>query len=84
MFDDDAASLEVPEIADNITEIKRVVREPGYRTKMAVISQDPKIDCIGACVGGRHPKPGSTRTNGSPSISRRPIASRPSWRPAMR
>jgi len=45
--------LEVPEIADNIIEIKRVVREPGYRTKMAVISQDPKIDCIGACVGVR-------------------------------
>ncbi|MEW6073072.1 MAG: transcription termination factor NusA [Planctomycetota bacterium] len=45
--------LEVPEIADNIIDIKRVVREPGYRTKMAVISQDPKIDCIGACVGVR-------------------------------
>ena len=45
--------LEVPEIADEIIEIKRVVREPGYRTKMAVISQDPKIDCIGACVGVR-------------------------------
>ena len=45
--------LEVPEIADDIIEIKRVVREPGYRTKMAVISQDPKIDCIGACVGVR-------------------------------
>lgn len=46
-------ALEVPEIADGIIEIKRVVREPGYRTKMAVISQDPKIDCIGACVGVR-------------------------------
>ena len=45
--------LEVPEIADAIIEIKRVVREPGYRTKMAVISSDPKIDCIGACVGVR-------------------------------
>ncbi len=45
--------LEVPEIADNIIEIKRVVREPGYRTKMAVLSSDPKIDCIGACVGVR-------------------------------
>jgi N utilization substance protein A len=45
--------LEVPEIADGIIEIKRVVREPGYRTKMGVISQDPKIDCIGACVGVR-------------------------------
>ncbi|MEM7516430.1 MAG: transcription termination factor NusA, partial [Planctomycetota bacterium] len=45
--------LEAPEIADNIIEIKRVVREPGYRTKMAVLSADPKIDCIGACVGVR-------------------------------
>jgi N utilization substance protein A len=45
--------LEVPEIADGIIEIKRVVREPGYRTKMAVSSADPKIDAIGACVGVR-------------------------------
>jgi N utilization substance protein A len=45
--------LEVPEIADGIIEIKRVVRDPGYRTKMAVLSSDPKIDCIGACVGVR-------------------------------
>jgi N utilization substance protein A len=45
--------LEVPEIADKIIEIKRVVREPGYRSKMAVISTDPKIDPIGACVGVR-------------------------------
>jgi N utilization substance protein A len=45
--------LEVPEIADGIIEIKRVVREPGYRTKMAVASNDPKIDSIGACVGVR-------------------------------
>ena len=45
--------LEVPEIADKIIEIKRVVREPGYRTKLAVWSSDPKIDCVGACVGVR-------------------------------
>jgi len=45
--------LEVPEIADEIIDIKRVVREPGYRTKMAVVSVDPKIDPIGACVGVR-------------------------------
>lgn len=45
--------LEVPEIADKIIEIKRVVREPGYRSKMAVVSTDPKIDPIGACVGVR-------------------------------
>ncbi|QDU84608.1 hypothetical protein Pla163_17190 [Planctomycetes bacterium Pla163] len=45
--------LEVPEVADEIIDIKRVVREPGYRTKMAVLSSDPKIDPIGACVGVR-------------------------------
>jgi N utilization substance protein A len=45
--------LEVPQIADGSIEITRVVRDPGYRTKLAVISQDPKIDCIGACVGVR-------------------------------
>jgi N utilization substance protein A len=45
--------LEVPEVSDGIIEVRRVVREPGYRTKMAVVSSDPKIDCIGACVGVR-------------------------------
>ncbi len=45
--------LEVPEVSEEIIDIKRVVREPGYRTKMAVLSVDPKIDCIGACVGVR-------------------------------
>jgi N utilization substance protein A len=45
--------LEVPEVSDEIIEVRRVVREPGYRTKMAVVSSDPKIDCIGACVGVR-------------------------------
>jgi N utilization substance protein A len=45
--------LEVPEIADGILEIRRIVREPGYRTKIAVWSKDPKIDCVGACVGVR-------------------------------
>ncbi len=45
--------LEVPEIADGIIQIVRLVREPGYRTKIAVSSNDPKIDCVGACVGVR-------------------------------
>ncbi len=45
--------LEVPEIAENIIEIKHLAREPGYRTKIAVTSYDPKIDCVGACVGVR-------------------------------
>lgn len=45
--------LEVPEIIDRVIEIKRIVREPGYRTKLAVHSSDSKIDCVGACVGVR-------------------------------
>jgi N utilization substance protein A len=45
--------LEIPEIADGIIEVKRIVRDPGYRTKVAVLSHDPKIDCQGACVGVR-------------------------------
>ena len=45
--------VEVPEIADGVIEIKRVAREPGYRTKIAVASADMRVDCIGACVGIR-------------------------------
>ncbi len=43
--------LEVPEIYDGIVEIKRIVREPGDRAKVAVISHDERIDPVGACVG---------------------------------
>jgi len=43
--------MEVPEIEDGIVEIKKIVREPGERTKLAVLSHDPSIDPIGACVG---------------------------------
>jgi N utilization substance protein A len=46
-------SLEVPEIGDRLVEIKGIVREPGHRTKIAVYSNDAKIDAIGACVGVR-------------------------------
>ena len=45
--------VEVPEIADSVIMIKRVAREPGYRTKIAVASADMRVDCIGACVGIR-------------------------------
>jgi transcription termination/antitermination protein NusA len=45
--------LEVPEINAGIIEIRHLAREPGYRTKIAVWSHDPKIDCVGACVGVR-------------------------------
>ena len=43
--------LEVPEIFDGIVEIKSIAREAGSRTKMAVWSNDPNVDPIGACVG---------------------------------
>jgi len=43
--------LEVPEIFDGIVEIKTIAREAGERTKIAVISNDKRIDPVGACVG---------------------------------
>ncbi len=45
--------LEVPEIADGIVEIRACAREPGHRTKIAVYSNDPNVDPVGACVGAR-------------------------------
>lgn len=44
---------EVPEISDGIVHIEKIVRDPGYRTKIAVSSQDQKVDPVGACVGMR-------------------------------
>ncbi len=44
---------EVPEVAENIIEIKALSREAGYRTKIAVESADDKVDPVGACVGVR-------------------------------
>ncbi|MEK6698122.1 MAG: transcription termination factor NusA [Nitrospirota bacterium] len=43
--------MEVPEIYENIVEVKVVVREPGDRTKIAVKSKDSQVDPVGACVG---------------------------------
>lgn len=45
--------LEVPELADGTVEIVAIAREPGHRTKIAVISHDPNVDPKGACVGAR-------------------------------
>ncbi len=45
--------LEVPEIADGLVEITGVAREPGYRSKIAVISHADGVDPVGACVGPR-------------------------------
>jgi len=43
--------LEVPEIYDKAVEVFKIVREPGYRTKIAVMSNREDIDPVGACVG---------------------------------
>ena len=43
----------VPEIASGIIEIKAIARKPGYRSKLALYSHDPQVDCVGACVGLR-------------------------------
>ena len=45
--------LEVSEINDGTIEIKGIAREPGFRTKLAVHTRDPKVDPVGACVGLR-------------------------------
>ena len=45
--------LEVPEIASGEIIIKNIVREAGYRTKIAVYSANPNLDSVGACVGNR-------------------------------
>jgi N utilization substance protein A len=44
---------EVPEINDGVVVIEKIVRDAGYRTKLAVRSNDPKVDPVGACVGMR-------------------------------
>jgi len=46
-------ALEVPEIADELVEITGVAREPGWRSKIAVVSHADGVDPVGACVGPR-------------------------------
>ena len=43
--------VEIPEIFEKLVEIKRVIRAPGYKTKIIVASNDPNIDPVGTCVG---------------------------------
>jgi len=45
--------MEVPEISEGVIEIKGIAREAGQRSKIAVLSNDPRVDCVGACVGVR-------------------------------
>ncbi len=44
-------AAEVPEIADKVVEVRAVAREAGFRSKIAVLSNDSRIDAVGACVG---------------------------------
>src|SRR5918996_1627998 len=46
-------AMEVPEIAEGMVEIKAVAREPGHRSKIAVASNEPGVDPVGACVGAK-------------------------------
>ena len=43
--------MEIPEIKAGLVVIKKIVREPGYRTKVAIAATDPTIDAVGACIG---------------------------------
>lgn len=43
--------LEIPEIYEGVVEVKSIAREAGSRTKIAVCSKDPNVDCVGACIG---------------------------------
>lgn len=45
--------MEIPEIHDRLVEIVEIARDPGFRAKVAVKSNDPKIDPVGSCVGLR-------------------------------
>jgi transcription termination factor NusA len=45
--------LEIPEIQSGVVQIKSIAREAGQRTKIAVVSNDPQVDAVGACVGQR-------------------------------
>ncbi len=45
--------VEVPEVAEGLVEVKAIAREPGQRSKIAVISHDERVDAVGACVGQR-------------------------------
>ena len=46
-------TIEVPEIADGLIEIKGIAREPGVRSKIAVYSKSPNIDPVGSCIGAK-------------------------------
>jgi N utilization substance protein A len=69
---------EVPEIAEGIVEIKAIAREPGRRSKVAVMSHNPNVDPIGACIGHKGPAdPGGLRGTGTGEGGHHPLVQRP-------
>ncbi|KAF2956544.1 transcription termination factor NusA [Marinitoga sp. 38H-ov] len=50
-FVEELFKMNIPEIEDGIVKIKKIYREPGVRSKIAVYSEDPKVDPVGACIG---------------------------------
>lgn len=53
MFVQKLFEVEIPEIADGVIRVMKVARDAGYRSKVAVYSMDPRVDCVGACLGVR-------------------------------
>lgn len=53
MFVQKLFEVEVPEIAEGEIRVMKVARDPGYRSKVAVYALDPRVDCVGACLGAR-------------------------------
>ena len=45
--------LDVPEVKSGLVTIKKIVREAGFRTKIAVYAEDPNVDAVGSCIGPR-------------------------------
>lgn len=43
--------LEIPEVFEKLVEIKKIVRNPGYKSKVAVVTNDPNVDPVGTCIG---------------------------------
>jgi len=44
---------EIPEVASGVVEVKSIARIPKHRTKIALVSHDPEVDCVAVCVGMR-------------------------------
>jgi N utilization substance protein A len=53
MFVQKLFEVEIPEIAEGVIRVMKVARDSGYRSKVAVYSLDPRVDCVGACLGVR-------------------------------